>query len=48
MKYNRKNIDYLLSDDQLQELLEKATIRISSRSKSSQVIKKQKDGKKNK
>lgn len=38
----------MLTDDQLQELLEKATIRISSRSKSSQVIKKQKDGKKNK
>ncbi|MDD3063160.1 MAG: hypothetical protein PHX50_10060 [Massilibacteroides sp.] len=48
MKYNRKSIDYMLSDDQLQKLLEKATIHISSRSKSSKVNIKQRDGKKNK
>jgi hypothetical protein len=45
MKYNKKSKDYMLTDDQLQELLEKSTIRVSSNSKTTQKHSKQKDGK---
>ncbi|WP_159101403.1 hypothetical protein [Phocaeicola paurosaccharolyticus] len=45
MKYNKKSKDYMLTDDQLQELLEKSTIHVSTNSKTTQKHSKQKDGK---
>lgn len=45
MKYNKKSKDYMLTDDQLKELLEKSTIRVSSNSKTTQKHSKQKYGK---
>lgn len=38
-------MEYMLTDDQLKELLEKSTIRVSSNSKTTQKYSKQKDGK---